>query len=161
VRYVHLPGWQQQFLVTWMIVNKGVWDGLTAAQQVLMLTVARDHLISSYGENLRQQGAALDFILNANKEDANPANDMVLVEWPKKDQERLRTATIEFLNARADDISLTAGDRADYVRVLEALRAYVRANDRYWDRRQVPTRERFEDWTNVLGEAWGSDSHGH
>jgi TRAP-type mannitol/chloroaromatic compound transport system substrate-binding protein len=156
VRYVHLPGWQQQFLVTWMIVNKQVWNGLTQAQQVLALTVARDHVVSTYGENLRQQGPALDYILNANKGDSNPANDMVLVEWPKKDQELLREATITFLNARADDITLPIGDRSDYVRILEAFRSYVHANDRYWDRRQVPTEERFEDWTSTLGEAWGS-----
>ena len=159
VRYVHLPGWQQQFLVTWMIVNKQVWNGLTQPQQMLALTVARDHVVSTYGENLRQQGPALDYILNANKADTNPENDMVLVEWPDRDQERLRDATIRFLNARGDDTTLPAGDRTDYVRILEAFRAYVNANDRYWDRRQVPTRERFDDWTSTLGEAWGAPSN--
>jgi TRAP-type mannitol/chloroaromatic compound transport system substrate-binding protein len=33
VPYVHLPGWQQQFLITWLLVNKTVWNGLTPAQQ--------------------------------------------------------------------------------------------------------------------------------
>jgi len=154
VRYVHLPGWQQQFLVTWMIVNKQVWNGLTPAQQLLAKSVARDHVVSTYGENLRQQGAALDFILNANKADADPANDMVLVDWPKKDQELLRDATIQFLTKRADDATLSAGDRADFVRILEAFRKYVRASDLYWDHRQVPTHLRFSDWTNSLGECW-------
>jgi TRAP-type mannitol/chloroaromatic compound transport system substrate-binding protein len=154
VRYVHLPGWQQQFLVTWMIVNKDVWNTLTVPQQMLALTVARDHVVSTYGENLRQQGPALDFILNANKNDGNPSNDMVLVEWPERAQEQLRDAAIKFLNARADDPSLSAGDRADYVRILEAFRTYIRSGDRYWDHRQVPTRERFDDWTNALGESW-------
>jgi hypothetical protein len=159
VRYVHLPGWQQQFLVTWMIVNKDVWNTLTVPQQMLALTVARDHVVSTYGENLAQQGPALDYILNANKDDGNAANDMVLVEWPSRDQERLRDATIKFLNARADDATLPAGDRADYVRILEAFRTYIQANDRYWDHRQVPTRERFDDWKNVLGDSWESGGH--
>ncbi len=154
VRYVHTPGWQQQFLVTWMIVNKQVWSSLGQGQQILAHTVARDHLVSSYGENLRQQGPALKFILDANQNDGDPDNDVVLSRWPKRDQLRLRDATIRFLNARADDPALPAADRADYVRILEALRLYVRANDTYWDHRQVDTSLRFEDWANRVGECW-------
>jgi hypothetical protein len=30
----------------------------------------------------------------------------------------------------------------------------VRANDPYWDHRQVITSLRFEDWANRLGECW-------
>jgi hypothetical protein len=59
VRYVHTPGWQQQFLLTCMIINKSVWSAPTPAQQIMVHTVARGHVISSYAENLRQQGAAL------------------------------------------------------------------------------------------------------
>jgi hypothetical protein len=148
VRYAHTPGWQQQFLVTWMIINKQVWSSLDPAQQILVRTVARDHVIASYGENLRQQGPALQFILNANKNDGDPDNDVVLVEWPRRDQRRLRDAAIRFLRARVDDPALPAGDRADYARILEALRRYVKANDRYWDRRQVETSLRFEGWAD-------------
>jgi TRAP-type mannitol/chloroaromatic compound transport system substrate-binding protein len=154
IRYVHTPGWQQQFLLTWMIVNKQVWSSLSAGQQILIQTVARDHVISSYGENLRQQGAALQLILDANKNDGNPDNDMVMVRWPMRDQIRLRDATIKVLNARADDATLPAADRADYVRVLEALRLYVHANDHYWDHRQVHPSLRFEDWASRVGQCW-------
>jgi len=154
LRYVHTPGWQQQFLLTWMIINKQVWSSLNAGQQILVQTVARDHVISSYGENLRQQGPALQFILDANKHDGDPDNDLVLARWPTRDQMRLRDATIRFLNARADDSALPSADRADYVRILEALRLYVHANDHYWDHRQVNTSLRFEDWANRVGECW-------
>ena len=58
IRYVHAPGWQQQFLITWMITNKSAWSALTPAQQIMVQTVAREHVISSYAENLRQQGAS-------------------------------------------------------------------------------------------------------
>lgn len=153
VRYVHFPGWQQQFLITWMIINKGVWTSMSEAQQTLLLTVARDHVLSSYGENIRKQGAALKTILDANKADANPDNDMVLVDWPKKDQALLRDATIEFLNARANDATLGV-DRADFVRILEAYRKYVHSNDVYWDDRGVEVKMRFDDWKNALGERW-------
>ncbi len=153
-RFVHLPGWQQQFLITWLIINKGVWNGLSLAQQTLLLSVARDHVVSSYGENMRRQGDALKYILTVNQGDGNPDNDMVLVQWPKEDQERLRDATIKFLNARENDPSLSVGDRADYVRILEAYRKYVLANDRYWDVRGINVKMRFDEWVSPLGDPW-------
>jgi hypothetical protein len=161
LRYMHTPGWQQQFLITWLIINKPVWSALGAGQQILVKTVARDHVISSYGENLRQQGAALQFMLDANKGDANPDNDMVLARWPMRDQVRLRNATVRFLDARASDAAFTADDRADYTRILEALRLYVRANDHYWDHRQVNSLLRFEDWANSAGDCWEATCEPH
>jgi TRAP-type mannitol/chloroaromatic compound transport system substrate-binding protein len=160
-RYVHFPGWQQQFLVTWLLVNRQAWDGLSPAQQTLVKTVARDHVMSSYGENVRQQGAAMRAILEANDADGDPSNDMVLVPWPKKDQELMIQATARFLNGRVDDATLPAADRADYARVLEALRKYVRSNDIYWDDRSVRTKSRFEDWQNAAGESWTAKAAKH
>ena len=154
IRYVHTPGWQQQFLITWMVINKSLWNSFTPAQQILIQTVAREHVMTSYAENLRQQGAALQVILDANKSDKNPENDMVLTRWPARDQIRLRDATIRFLNARADDAALPAADRADYVKILDALRLYVHANDHYWENRQVTTSLRFEDWAARVGDCW-------
>lgn len=157
VRYVHFPGWQQQFLVTWMIVNKQVWDGMTPQQQELAKTVARDHVVSSYGENMRQQGDALSYILDVNRHDADPDNDIVLVEWPRRDLEQIRDATIAFLNERTTDTTLSWVDREDYVTVLEAMRKYVRASDKYWDHREGPTRIRFQSWTDSEGQLWYQD----
>lgn len=154
LRFVHTPGWQQQFLITWMLINKQVWSSLSPGQQILIQTVARDHVLSSYGENLRQQGAALQFLLGANQHDGHPDDHMVPSRWSARDQARLRDATIRVLNARVDDPAFSATDRADYARVLEALRLYVRANDQYWDLRAVPTTMRFEDWASRAGECW-------
>ena len=56
------------------------------------------------------------------------------------------------------DPSLSMDDRQDYVTVLEALRKYIRANDLYWDVRQVPTKMRFDDWENAIGESWADKS---
>ena len=82
------------------------------------------------------------------------------MDWPKKDQEILRDATIKFLDARADDPTLPAVDRADYTRILEAYRKYVRANDLYWDERGVNVKMRFDDWANPLGEGWEAPKFG-
>lgn len=154
VRFVHGPGWQQQFLITWMIINRAVWDSLGAGQKAIASSTARDHVLSSYGDNLRRQGPALETILGANKSDADPGNDMVLSRWTTRDQMRLRDATIRFLNARISDPALPAVDRADYARLVEALRLYVRENVAYWGMRSVQTSLRFEDWSTRPGGCW-------
>lgn len=157
VRFVHTPGWQQQFLITWLLVNKPVWNSLSPAQQALTYSVARDHVLSSYGENMQRQGDALSFILSANKADANPGNDMVLSHWPRKDQERMSLACNQMLNERTVDATLPAADREDLKVVLEALRKYVLANNQYWVERGVQPRMRFDDWTSPSGEKWTTE----
>ncbi len=152
-RYAHFPGWHQQFLITYMIVNKNVWNKLTSAQQTLFMSVARDHLISSYGENLRKQGEKLKEILAANRGDTE--KELVLVQWPEKDLGLLRDATIQFLNSQAANEKLSEQDRKDFSRILETLRKYVAANNGYWKVRDVPTSLRFQGWTDPSGkEKW-------
>jgi hypothetical protein len=154
LRYMHFAGWHQQWLLTYMIVNKTVWDNMTEAQRTLVRSVGRDNVLTSYGDNLAAQGEFLTKILNDKKDDGDPANDMVLSSWPKKDQRLLREATIQFLNERASNTSFPVADRSDYMNVLEALRKYVNENDRYWDVREVPTKDRFEEWKNTDGAGW-------
>ncbi len=151
-RYMHFPGWHQPFLITYMIVNKNVWGKLTPAQRDLALSVARDNVVTSYGENFRQQGAKLKQILTANDRDSNPDNDMVLVQWPEKDLMLLRDATIHFLNTRVSDAKLGEQDRKDYTRILESLRTYVSENNGYWKVREVPTDLRFQGWNDPDGK---------
>ena len=152
LRFVHTPGWQQQFLITWMIVSKPVWDSLDARQQTLFQSVAQAHVLASYGENLRQQGPALQAILDANHGD--PKSEIVMSRWPVSDLGRLRAATIRVLDDRTTSAALPVTDRADYARILEALRTYVRANDPFWDHRQVEPRLRFDDWESPTGQCW-------
>jgi hypothetical protein len=154
VRFVHTPGWQQQFLITWMIVNKSVWNGLSPAQHAVAESVARDHVLSSYAESMQRQGDALAIILSANRGDHNRDNDMVLSEWPERDQERLSLATDQVLNERTRDPSLSAEDRQDLATVLELLRSYVRANNAYWSLRGVSRQMRFQHWKGPTGEPW-------
>ena len=154
-RYVHLPGWQQQFLITYMIINKTVWNRLSPAQQALVKSVARDHVLSSYGETLRKQGETLQKILKANDGDNIAENDLVLVQWPDSDLVLLRDATIEFLNAQTVDKTLSEKDREDFGTILESLRAYVSANSAYWKMRDVPTALRFQGWKDPEGrKSW-------
>ncbi|MCX5847083.1 MAG: hypothetical protein NTW12_12135 [Deltaproteobacteria bacterium] len=151
-RYLHFPGWHQQFLITYMIINKSVWNKLSPAQQALVMSVGRDHVLSSYGENLRQQGAKLKQILTANDADKNPDNDLELVQWPQSDLALLRDATIQFLNARISNVTLSEQDRKDYGKILESLRKYVSSNNGYWKVREVPSALRFQGWYDPDGK---------
>lgn len=154
-RYLHFPGWHQQFLITYMIINKTVWNKLNPAQQALVMSVGRDHVLSSYGENLAQQGEKLKQILTANDKDGNAENDLVLVQWPESDLALLRDATIQFLNAQASDAKLSEQDKKDYTDILEALRKYVSSNNGYWKVREVPTALRFQGWSDPDGkQSW-------
>ncbi|HEX9120737.1 MAG TPA: hypothetical protein VF840_09380, partial [Terriglobales bacterium] len=138
--------------ITYMIINKKVWNKLSPAQQALAMSVARDNVVSSYGENFRQQGAKLKQILTANDHDTNPENDMVLVQWPERDLMLLRDATIQFLNARISDAKLSEQDRKDYARILESLRMYVSTNNGYWKVREVPNALRYQGWHDPDGQ---------
>jgi hypothetical protein len=151
-RYLHFPGWHQQFLITYMIINKNVWNKMSPAQQVLVMSVGGNHVLSSYGENLRQQGFKLKQILTANDGDKIPGNDLVLTQWPQTDLALLRDATIRFLNARVSDAKLDEQDRKDYGKILEALRTYVSGNNGYWKVREVPTALRFQGWYDPDGK---------
>ncbi len=151
-RYMHFPGWHQQFLITYMIINKNVWNKLSPAQQALVMSVGRDHVVSSYGENLRQQGSKLKQILTANDGDKIAENDLVLVQWPQSDLALLRDATIQFLNARVSDAKLNEQDRKDYGKILESLRKYVSSNNGYWKVREVPSALRFQGWYDPDGK---------
>jgi TRAP-type mannitol/chloroaromatic compound transport system substrate-binding protein len=151
-RFVHFPGWHQQFLVTYMLVNKKVWGTLSPAQQTLVQSVARDHVLTSYAENLRQQGAKLKEILTANDGLADEKKHLVLVAWPESDLKLLKDATIQVLNARVADAAIPEPDRKDFARVLEALRTYVSANSAYWKLGQVPNALRFQGWLDPDGK---------
>ncbi len=152
-RYAHFPGWHQQFLITYMMINKNVWNKLTSAQQTLFMSVARDHVLTSYGENLRKQGEKLREILTANRGESG--KEIVLVQWPEKDLGLLRDATIQFLNAQATNEKLSEQDRKDFSTILESLRKYIAANNGYWKVRDVPTSLRFQGWKDPAGkESW-------
>jgi TRAP-type mannitol/chloroaromatic compound transport system substrate-binding protein len=164
VRFVHTPGWQQPFLITWMIVNRDRWNGLTTPQRALMTSVARDHALASWGDSMQKQGDALRAILEANRGDGRRGNELVESEWPECDQERLIYATNLYLDERTFDPALPAVDRADYAIMLETLRRYVHANNHYWVKRAVRSSLRFHDWVSPSGEPWideSRDDHDH
>ena len=47
-RYAHHPSWHQPFLLSWMHIDKAVWNGLNAAQRAAILRAARESVVESY-----------------------------------------------------------------------------------------------------------------
>lgn len=47
-RYAHHPSWHQPFLLSWMHVDKTVWNGLSPAQQAAILRAAKESVVASY-----------------------------------------------------------------------------------------------------------------
>ena len=41
-RYAHHPAWHQPFLLSWMHIDKAVWNKLSGAQQAAILRAARE-----------------------------------------------------------------------------------------------------------------------
>ena len=47
-RYAHHPSWHQPFLISWMHIDKTVWNGLNAAQQAAITKAAKESVLESY-----------------------------------------------------------------------------------------------------------------
>lgn len=131
-RYLHFPGWHQPFLITYMMINKDVWDSLSVKQQRLLTQVSRESVTRSYSESLAQQGPKLKEILQYNDDTPSRKDDIRLSVWKEKDLRLLEQASNEYLTSLAIDSSLTEQDRNDYVRIIHALQAYIEENALYW-----------------------------
>ncbi|MEO1294205.1 MAG: hypothetical protein AAFW75_00080 [Cyanobacteria bacterium J06636_16] len=141
-RFVHFPSWHQPFLITYMIINRDVWNQLTDAQQHLLTVMSRESLLATYVDHLSLQGDALAAILSINDDDDNPANNMKLSHWPDEDLARLRAAAEDFLAQRVENPEVSVQDREAYQTILAKLRGYMEANDIYWTARSVRSQAR-------------------
>jgi hypothetical protein len=47
-RYAHHPAWHQPALLSWMHVDKEIWNGLNSAQQAAILRAARESVVESF-----------------------------------------------------------------------------------------------------------------
>ena len=154
-RFIHYPGWHQQFLVSYMIINRQLWNTWNDAQHALIYAMARENMLSSYAETIQQQGQKLQEILSANRDDRDPSNDMILSQWPERDLRFLQSQTIEFLNEHKRDPKISRADVEDYSEMLSALRHYVSANSAYWKIRESDLGQRFDNWVDeTSGEPW-------
>jgi hypothetical protein len=110
-RYAHHPAWHQPFLLSWMHIDKEVWNGLNDAQRSAILRAAREAVVETYNATesiaCRKLADMLDFnngIHQRNPDgslrlvDGKPASARItLAPWPEDALKMLREARDTYL----------------------------------------------------------------
>lgn len=65
-RFAHHPSWHQPFLISWMHIDKGVWNALSAPQQAAIAKAAKESVMESYKAAESVECAKLKSILDFN-----------------------------------------------------------------------------------------------
>jgi len=110
-RYAHYPAWHQPFLLSWMHVDKTVWNGLTVEQRAAILRAARESVTESYQatesiacRKLKDMLDMNDGISQRNTDgtvrlvDGKPVSARItMAPWPEEALKILRAATTAYL----------------------------------------------------------------
>ncbi|HEX7508042.1 MAG TPA: hypothetical protein VF550_14795 [Polyangia bacterium] len=147
LRFAHFPSWHQPFFIGWLMVNKtSVWNHIPGQTRRLIEQAAKEALEESYYYSRSLQRRALDKILAHNDgqvqldnsgqpiqvEGRTVSADIKLAEWPKEALARLKTATDAHLESLKGGAMPTV-DQKDYVKVINALRSYMKKINYKWD----------------------------
>jgi hypothetical protein len=140
-RFAHHPSWHQPFLVSYMHVDKPVWNNLNAAQKAAVLRAAKDSVIESYkateSVECKKLKGILDFNNGINQRNSDgtlrliagkPVSaDMTIARWPDD-------ALKVLLEARNDYLASLEGPgnpnektdaQKDFSTVLKAWKQYA------------------------------------
>ena len=139
-RYAHHPSWHQPFLISWIHIDKTVWNSLNAAQQAAIVRAAKDSLMESYNAAESVECAKLKAILDINKGinqrnidgsprlvDGKPVSAaMTMATWPDEALKVLLEATDAYLASLAGPNSPNEKTEAqeDFTKILNALTRY-------------------------------------
>jgi hypothetical protein len=140
-RYAHHPAWHQPFLLSWMHLDKAIWNGLNAAQQAAITRAAKESTLASYRASESVQCSKLKAILDINQgiEQRNLDGSVRLVEgkpvsaamtpavWPDAALTVLKAATDDYLAALAgpaDPVKKTEPQK-DFAQIANALKQYA------------------------------------
>jgi hypothetical protein len=129
-RYAHHPSWHQPFLLSWMHIDKALWNDLNAEQRAAILKAARESVIESYNATqsiaCRKLKDMIDFNHGINQRnpdgtlrsiDGKPVSAKItLAAWPED-------ALKVLLEARDAHLSSLAGE--DFSTVLSAWTRYA------------------------------------
>jgi hypothetical protein len=139
-RYAHHPSWHQPFLISWIHIDKTVWNSLNAAQQAAIVRAARDSLMESYNAAESIECTKLKAILDINKGidqrnidgsrrlvDGKPVSAaMTMATWPDEALKVLLEATDGYLASLAGPNNPNDKTEAqkDFTTILNALTKY-------------------------------------
>jgi TRAP-type mannitol/chloroaromatic compound transport system substrate-binding protein len=142
-RYAHHPSWHQPFLLSWMHVDKTVWNGLNDAQKAAVLRAARESVIASYGAAESVSCAKLKAMLEINNGvkqrnldgsvrlvAGRPASaSITLARWPEEALKVLLEARDEHLASLGgpDNPGAKTEAQKDFSTVMKALTQYAQS----------------------------------
>lgn len=139
-RFAHIPAWHQPSLVSWMHIDKGVWNGLTEAQRAAVWRAARETVPESYQATLSIQCEKLQAMLDINKDVVQRNHDgsvrmvagkpvsarMTLAAWTENDLKILKQATDDFF-ARLEGGADKTDAQKDFSLIAAAWRSHAHA----------------------------------
>lgn len=136
-RYAHYPAWHQPSLLSWMHVDKTVWNELSAEQQAAILRAARESVTESYRATESIACRKLKDMLDVNDgiDQRNPDGTVRLVDgrpvsarmtmapWPEEALKVLRGATTAYLASLAGpgEASARTDAQREFATVLDAM----------------------------------------
>jgi hypothetical protein len=140
-RYAHHPSWHQPFLLSWMHVDKTVWNSLNAAQRAAVLRAAKDSVVESYTATESVQCTKLKAMLDFNKgiHQRNPdgtlrliagkpvSAEMTMARWPEDALKVLleaRDAYLASLEGPGNPNEKTDAQK-DFSTILQAVKRYA------------------------------------
>ncbi|HQR12405.1 MAG TPA: hypothetical protein PLW68_13855 [Casimicrobiaceae bacterium] len=140
-RYAHHPAWHQPFLISWLHIDKGVWNGLSAEQRAAIARAARESVSESFKAAESVQCAKLRDMLEINKGiqqrnidgtprlvDGKPVSArMTLARWPDDALQVLQEATNDYLASLSGPSASSDKTEAqkDFSAVYKALMQYA------------------------------------
>ena len=139
-RYAHTPAWHQPSLVSWMHIDKPVWNGLSDAQRAAIQRAAREALTESYKatesiqcERLEQMLAVNTGVMQRNHDgsvklvDGKPVSAKItLASWPEADLKVLKQATDDYF-AKLEGGAEKTDAQKDFSIIAAAWKSHAKA----------------------------------
>jgi len=148
-RYAHHPAWHQPFLLSWMHVDKDLWNSLSAQQRAAILKAAKESVLQSYRATDSIVCKRLNDMLSINEavqqrnldgtprlEGGKPISAKItLATWPEDALTVLREARDAYLaSLEGTNLSARTDAQKDFSLVLSAWKrhaASVGASDNF------------------------------
>lgn len=130
-RYAHYPSWHQPFLLSWMHIDRDIWNDLTENQQNAILRAAKRSVVKSYRLTASAQcdhlADMLDFNdgkeqLDADGMETGKSADILLVEWPEEALRKISIAADQYIQDKID-MPATAID-GEFFTIYDAWDSY-------------------------------------
>lgn len=143
-RFAHVPAWHQPSLVSWMHIDKTVWNGLNDAQRAAIWRASKEAVPESYKATESIQCDKLGDMLAINKDAGQRNHDgtprlvngkpvsakMTLASWPENDLKVLKQATDDFfekLEAPEKSMAEKTDAQKDFAIIAAAWKSHVKA----------------------------------